>query len=403
MEFSVCIISDYTTNLEKRKGFKFPAKQDEKWVTLDSATYLGTINKYDILIFDLHTIDFNDVHLYLSKIDFYKFLEKPRVIICISSKNETYQNVSKYSWIPGISDLVIKKGKTTYLSITKEGDKYRALFHKYQWTWDCVFDVVSSLTTQYITIAKNFKDQSVALKARIGNGVVFIIPKPEFKTKITNQLIEKYIILFRDIIDICKNEIKELSISNRPEPEWVEKHVAIDEIQLKQQINELSEKYRVLIEAHKLFYEMSKELTRTVSFILRQMGFTTNIRENEGVQDIEICEEECNFVIEVTSSEDDWINIVKTRQLADWCSRFEKERGNKPKGILIANPYSNYPPPERDESFTAGALKHAENESFCLLTTIQLYDIYHDYINGKLNKEKITHILLSINGKLTYG
>lgn len=114
----------------------------------------------------------------------------------------------------------------------------------------------------------------------------------------------------------------------------------------------------------------------------------------------EICEDDLDIIIEVTSCENNWISINKTRQLLDWCRRFERERNNKPKGILIVNHYCEYPPPERDEPFTRAALKQGEAEGFCLMTTVQLYHIFGKFLKEEIDKDKIKRLLLDTKGLL---
>ena len=143
-------------------------------------------------------------------------------------------------------------------------------------------------------------------------------------------------------------------------------------------------------------------MTQAVHLAFNGIGFNSEVKERQGTHDIEVNEEDMNLVVEVTSSDEDWINIRKTRQLLDWCRRYEREQGKKPKGILIANAYCSLPLPERDEPFTTAALKQGEAEGFCLMTTEQLYKIFCKFLKDEIDKDNIKELLLETKGLLKF-
>lgn len=379
---------------------KIQCNPDETILSSDSIREFisESVCDYNILIVELNCVSPSEVSD-LNTSDFNDFLDKPSIILCISSRERFIQNISRtnFDWLPGKEGFSVVNKSGESLTPTKEGGRFSKLFTDYDWGWRCSFSNLYSATPlNYVSIANNITGQSVALRVDIREGKVIIIPTP--KINVTDAT--KYAAFLRLLIDLSKEEIEELTEKEREEPDWVEKYVVSEELELRDKIKKLQNEYQTLTEAHKLLYEIGKALTKTVNSVLSEIGFNSEMREDEGTHDIEICEDDFDLVIEVTSSGDNWININKTRQLSDWCKRFETERSRKPKGILVANPYCNSELTERDEPFTKAALNQAESEGFCLMTTEQLYNIFCKFFKDEKDKNEVKKLLLSTTGLL---
>lgn len=358
---------------------------------------------YNILIVRQENVGSYDDVKQFNKEELDEFLNKPSIILCLSDKEITYLGpltwvqltAANYEWLPDIQGLKIVNKKGKGLEPTGDAGRLSNLLNAYEWEWKCTF---VKLPSKYIPIALNISNQSVALRADISEGRVFIIPTPE----INPFDYDKYPAFLRQLIDVCEEEIQELSERERQEPDWVQQEVDPLESKLFRDFIPLYELYQTLRGARRLLYETSTSLTRIVHFLMTKMGFSAEMKEEGGTHDIEVNEDDFNSVIEVTSSEEDWINIRKTRQLLDWCQRFEREQGKKPKGILIANHFCNYPTPQRDVPFTRDALKQGEDEGFCLMTTVQLYEIFCKFLKGEMGKDEIKKLLLETTGLLEF-
>jgi len=362
---------------------------------------------YNILIVRQENVGSYDDVKQFSKEELDEFFGKPSVVVCLSDKEQLYEYggwyvgpqkpepVRNYHWLPEAKGLIISSKKGEGLEPTGDAGRLSNLLNAYEWEWKCTF---VKLPSKYIPIARNISNQSVALRADIGEGRVFIIPTPE----INPYDYDRYPAFLRQLIDVCEEEIQELSERERQEPDWVQQEVDPLESKLFGDFIPLYERYQTLRGARRLLYETSTSLTRIVHFIMTKMGFSAEMKEGGGTHDIEICEDDFNSVIEVTSSEEDWINIRKTRQLLDWCQRFEREQNKKPKGILIANHFCNHPPTERDEPFTIEASKQGEAEGFCLMTTVQLYKIFCKFLKGEMSKDEIKQLFLETQGLLQF-
>ncbi len=394
-EFRVKIIDSATEDI---------ASSSEEDISIDRD--VGVLLKESICDYNILIINLDDIYGYyisnafFTKGDFVDFLRKPSVILCISGREKhlAAEPISNYDWIPGREHFLVTNKTGKSLAPTDESGRFKEIFISYNWEWKCSFNLSLPVVSPYVSIANNISDQSVALKTNFDKGKVFIIPRPEIDTENSKAYAE----FIRVMIDLCKEEIEELAAREKEEPDWVEKYVIVEELELRDEIQKLQSEYQTLLKAHRLFYEMGEALTETVSFVLSAIGFNTQNKENLGTHDIEICEDDLDIIIEVTSCEDNWININKTRQLLDWCRRFERERGSKPKGLLIANHYCNHPPPERDEPFTLPALKQGEAEGFCLMTTEQLYKIFCKFFKDEMNKNEIKKLLSETTGLLKF-
>jgi len=395
--FRVKIISNDYPNIEPR--------QNES-ISMHTSTFI--FSKESICDYNLVIIHLEDVNDYYDMRELHQegvneFFNKPSIIVCLSDEERVIEShvsrdkkpevFSNYNWLPEVKGLKIvsKKGKS--LQPTSEAGRFGNLFNTYNWRWRCSF---SKLPPKYRPIANNISGQSVALKAENREGMVFIIPTPDIDIKDRNQ----YSTFFRLLIDISEEEIEELAKRERKPPDWLEKSVDPLEFKLFADVQAVYDQFHTLYEARKLLYETGTRLTQVVSSVMSKIGFNTELKEEEGRQDIEICEDDISLVIEVTSSEEDWINIRKTRQLLDWCRRFEQEQNKKPKGILIANHFCNLSPTERDVPFTNEALKQGESEEFCLMTTVQLYDIFCKFSKGEIGKDEIKKLFLETAGLL---
>lgn len=398
--FRIKIISSSNPSIEP--------KQEESISRYYSPSIFGkeSVCGYNILILDLQAVKSYEDIKQLNKEEIDEFFSKPSVLVCLSDKEVscegpffidgtiiTVPTAKNYDWIPELKGVAIASKAGKGLEPTGDAGRFSNLFNTYEWEWRCSF---GKLPKKYIPIARNISKQSVALRADIGEGRVFIIPSPDISIYDYN----KYPAFLRQLIDVCEEEVEELGRPERKEPDWVQQHVDPLESKFLQDWTPFYEHYTTLRGARKLFYETGSELTRIAHFVVSRIGFKAEIKEEEGIQDIEIREDDFDSVIEVTSSKEHWIDISKTRQLSDWCRKFEQKQNKKPKGMLIANPYCDLPPKERDEPFTPKALEQGVAEGFCLMTTVQLYNMFCKFLKGEMNKNNIKKLFLETKGLL---
>lgn len=214
---------------------------------------------YNILIVDLRDVSGAEV-MALDLNEFDEFLGKPAIILCIAGEEEIYRpytpdpkkwvpSFSNYGWLPGKEEFKVinKKGKS--LKPTEDSGRFSKLFNGYEWEWQCSFSPIPLTPYSYVSIANNITGQSVALRGDIKEGRIVVIPTPE----IPDYDSKRYSTLLREIIDLSREEIEALTEREREEPDWIEKYVVSEEIELRDKIKKLQKQYQILTEAHKLF------------------------------------------------------------------------------------------------------------------------------------------------------
>lgn len=186
------------------------------------------------------------------------------------------------------------------------------------------------------------------------------------------------------------NRFEELS---EPHPEWLDSIMVQDESQLREQYECLSNKLDRLYEEKSILAESGYTLTRKIASLLELIGFQTEEKEIQGIQDIEISDGEFAALVECSGRRGNF-SIHKLRQLIDYL--IDKEGS---KGIFIGNPWRDLHPKDRDLSnaFTDGAKRRAESLGICLVTVPDLYRAYLDsHIDGE--RTAIRESLKNCNG-----
>lgn len=85
-------------------------------------------------------------------------------------------------------------------------------------------------------------------------------------------------------------------------------------------------------------------------------------------------------------------------QLEKWRARVFEEEGHEPEGLLIVNTWCEFDPTERKEQgedFPDQMLNYSKGKGFCLMTTIQLFNMWCDFKRKKLKggKELLNKIM----------
>ena len=81
--------------------------------------------------------------------------------------------------------------------------------------------------------------------------------------------------------------------------------------------------------------------------------------------------------------------------------RFLEGPRKNEKIVLVANTYKNKRPSERlVNHFGKEVSKHLENRGVCLMTTLKLYSIWRDVLEGKKDRETAVKLLKETNGEL---
>lgn len=89
-------------------------------------------------------------------------------------------------------------------------------------------------------------------------------------------------------------------------------------------------------------------------------------------------------------------------QLEKWVADYFERNEVKAKGVLLVNPYKDLPPHERTEpAFPSQMVPYSTRREHCLLTTIQLLNLYYYVQDNPNDKEEMIQTLFKTNGVYT--
>ncbi|MFX1563879.1 MAG: hypothetical protein ACFFDP_11310 [Promethearchaeota archaeon] len=220
-----------------------------------------------------------------------------------------------------------------------------------------------------------------------------IILFPPIKSLImgTNEPFEVKLIA-RFLESLIKEILFRFSVRISELPPWLDAIMIRNEAELIGRYNELRQKIEEISEEKTILAEYGKALTKKVAALFEWLGFHTEIRENEGIQDIEISEGKFIALVEC-SGQTGYFNIDKVRQLIDYIA----EEGGK--GIFVGNPWRNKPPRERDlpKAFTDKVIERANVLDICLITVPHLFRVCLD-VTRKTDKRKVRSSIKSCKG-----
>lgn len=199
------------------------------------------------------------------------------------------------------------------------------------------------------------------------------------------------------LMECIENEYTNMTFEEEPADTWVEKYYIPGMPELEQEINEVRGKIEELQQVETVKGKELKELKsyrdillnkkghalqNTVIEILNKMGIQAQpgpegrddivIKENDKI--VAVCEVKGN---KKSAAERD------ATQLSKWVGRVFEEERYVPKGILIVNAFNEKDIPERTEKpFPDQILPYCLRGEYCLLTTIQLFNIFCEFKRG---------------------
>lgn len=190
-------------------------------------------------------------------------------------------------------------------------------------------------------------------------------------------------------------------------PEWLVQYKSKQELSLEQKIESLTNELQQRRLEHKRFEKVDVLLFGTgtpledaVQKALEEMGCIVEKQEKGATIDLKAKMDSMKFAIEITGVDDKiYKNSKKFGQILQYLPMKEEDE----KIVLLANTYKDVDIAERisRESFTKPVLKIAENNDFCVMTTMNLYFVWKDSLNGKSAKEILAEVF-SAKGEFTY-
>lgn len=314
----------------------------------------------------------------------------------------------KYFWCPASKILIHDEGEAFKLN---EKHYLYSFMEKYIekgiFKWQAYTDPQEywSEEERRCIIATNLVGLPVSFEILYGNGRGRMIFLPYFSVpeKLEGEFLRDLINKIRPLLK--KKEIKAPSWVNNP------KYMFKDEIKIEEKINKLKKERRKFERIRSILWLDGYELTEAVAFVLSELGIKCELKEYLRKEDIEIDEDELHGIVEVKGLKK-YATAKDIRELLDWYTEKLNEDENV-KGIFILNDFKEIEPDKRSEKakellkdrdypFTKDAERVAVNNNFCLLTTYQLYLIFKDVINGRLNKDELIRKIKETAGIFRY-
>ena len=239
------------------------------------------------------------------------------------------------------------------------------------------------------------------------NGTILYIPEPTFKHLKKDDAFVKEEEFIKDLADLLDN-IKNKSVN--PFPQWANEYILPGEQSIIDNVNTIDSKIENLIKEKeiesqrlielqyqkRLFTACDDELEEIVKEMLIKIGFEI-IKYGGNEEDILMEYNKKSFIVEIKGL-DKSAAEKNAAQTAKWIANYFAETGKKPKGILIVNGFKSKLLEDRQDIFPNQMLKYSTQQEICLLSTIQLLNIYYAIKNNPIEKKKIIDSIFKTNG-----
>jgi hypothetical protein len=183
-----------------------------------------------------------------------------------------------------------------------------------------------------------------------------------------------------------------------PTPEWLVNRKTKQELDLENQITELEIKLEQKKTEHRRFddidlllYGTGTELEDAVQRCLEELSFDVQKTEKGATIDFNAKTDFAKFAIEVTGVNGE---ILKDNKKFAQILQYLPNKDDDEKIVLLANTYRQIDDNERagKENFTKPVQRIAVDNRFCLMTTLDLFLIWKDFLNAKSPEKAIAKI-----------
>lgn len=200
------------------------------------------------------------------------------------------------------------------------------------------------------------------------------------------------------------------SIDQTEAPDWINSVNIPNESRLKGELGTAEQKlikakddYDNLTKHKRLLYDNSYPLQNICESTLRELG--ANIKPSV-VTDEFIIEFNGKEVLIEIKGKNKSVDKDDIGQLITDIGQHVAETGKPIKGLFIGNGWRNLPPEERKvgnkRTFPKEIVHIAETQNIGLLSTVDLFDAYCHWLDGKLSKEKFLDTIITSNGIIQF-
>jgi len=370
----------------------------------DSFPY--SVFDYDVTILHIHPGRFNSIGYFnnIPKVaeDTSTALEHGRSVICLPQSNnfcpisDPIEGYPIYDWLKrfgvGLRSNIgsdIKSSGAGQAYVIQEYLKSTPKYHQI---------VIESMAEPQRRLAVvDDTEIVVGLEHPFEQGTLVILPPPYLGENV-------YILVMSRLLDVARRyyERAQRRIPIGDAPDWMLGYLVPKAIELKRQIEEISEQRLRYDRIAYVLYGTGGELEESVAQLLEDLGFTVE-RQPPGAN-IDLTANHSGlgigFALEVTGTK----GIIRkdSNKIAQaW--QYLNDRAGTPQEndrlVIIANTQYHIDPKERgSESFTTDVVKLLGNNDVLLMTTLQLYEQWKSVHEGKKSKENVVTEMHNMNG-----
>jgi hypothetical protein len=416
------IISDRIKRLNEGQEKLTDVERKTSQVEIFSwASETPRLSDYEIVVLDMK-INFRPLkRAFINKReDIYKLLEAGGVVICITNDRVTFhydfQSEDNYDWLktedsyglnfhvdngPG-KNILVKSKNDFIIKYFQNVDSYHKtigeskhiLINEKEGTL-AIHLGNDNIYRLNVFAVNRVTEEPIACEIKIDSGSLIFLP--------TNNLLDMELMLenlhlFNDLISLIYNFANELYEKNKEEgeksviaPEWIGKYKHIKEIELEKSIEEKKKETEELISQSKkyeiinsLLYGYDNDLENAVKKVFEEFGCEVEKTEKGSPIDLKIQHKRLNlkFAVEVTGVKG---KIEKDTKKIGQLWSYIPLRDNGEFILLIANTYRDLDPDKRkgQENFTRNVIELALNNKFALLTGLDIFHFWKEFMDGK--------------------
>jgi hypothetical protein len=280
-----------------------------------------------------------------------------------------YESISNYFCSP--IHLGVKNDKGDTFNFNSENLKYFTPLireiPREQISWECYF---SELPENAKVLGVNRAGYTVFAEVPMENGRLVILPR--FKDRY-----QAITLLIKEILPQIIHEDEPLFI-----PTWLSDFTSDLETKTRNLLSDIDKSKRLL-------YTEGKQLEKAVGLAFETMGFLVKTLPHGTNADLEIFDGDQKAVVEVKGHKKRQSDRKDVLQLLGYST----PEGEYVKGIFVTNhEYCKSPKERNNDGFKQGAIKLGIDTKLSLITTIELYEIVTNILEGKITKPKLAKI-----------
>lgn len=362
--------------------------------------------EYDVIILNLN-IAYNGIFVNLQQISesLKAFLAQKKLLVLFMPESDEAIGYTRelFHYLSITINFELKSGtklefSEPYSHFMDNNRRTKAVLHspqnyKYH-------SLLLSGTSKNICWVKNNKTQVLGAEFDYDKGKIILIPDLNY------NFIQKHVEYL-----LSKNDFWNETVL----PEWAEQYNSPQELTFKNEIEEIrqeiinlqnkidkiQEKINIEDDNKLLFAGKDTSLEKQVGIILKKIGFSVESPENNRVDHI-ITYKDRVAVVEVKGLSKS-AQEKNAAQLDKWWSEYREKHPDvlypEPKSILIVNAFADTPLNERNEqAFPSQMLSYATDRKQCLITGLQLYNIYYHLQSHTDQRDKIIQNIFSTIG-----